>query len=76
MFLIVCEMIFCFMIFNTLSYKKTDRWYYEYYEWTDEWPDDYYGWTDGYYEWTNEYYEQTDEWTDDTTSEQTSAISR
>ena len=28
-----------------ISYKKTDRQYYEYYEWTDE-----------YYEWTGEYY--------------------
>ena len=32
---------------------KTDRQYYEYYEWIDE----YYEWADEYYEWTDEYYE-------------------
>ena len=41
-----------------ISYKMTDRQYYEYYEWTDR----YYEWTDGYYEWTNEYYEWTDKY--------------
>ena len=29
----------------SISYKKTDREYYEYYEWTNR-----------YYEWTDEYY--------------------
>ena len=33
---------------NLISYKKTDRWYYEHYEWTNEW-------TDEYYELKNEY---------------------
>ena len=28
------------IIANRSSYKKTNRWYYEYYEWTDEWPDE------------------------------------
>ena len=41
-----------------ISYKITDRQYYEYCEWTDR----YYEWTDGYYEWANKYYEQTNEW--------------
>ena len=31
---------------KTISYKNTDKLYYEYYEWTDR-----------YYDWTNEYYE-------------------
>ena len=35
--------------------KKTDKQYYEYYEWTDRY----------YYEWTNEYYKWADEWTDE-----------
>ena len=41
----------CFYSFNNLPFmpisdKKTDRQYYEHYEWTDR-----------YYEWTDEYYE-------------------
>ena len=55
-----------------ISYKKTDRKYYGYYEWTDkycEWIDEYYvsrqtstttwtnEWSDEYSEWINEYYE-------------------
>ena len=32
-----------------ISYKKTGRLYYEYYEWTDR----YYEWTDEYYEWAD-----------------------
>ena len=58
-----------------ISYKKTDR---QYYEWTDR----YYKWTDEYYEWTNEYYEWPDkqckwknkyyEWEKSTTSDQAS----
>ena len=36
-----------------ISYKKTDRQDYGYYEWTDR----YYEWTDEYYEWISEYYE-------------------
>ena len=47
-----------------ISYKKTDREYYEYYEWTDE----YYEWTNEYYEGVNEYYE----WEKSTTSDQAS----
>ena len=43
------------------NYKKTDRQYYQCYEWTDE----YYEWTDRYYEWTDECYEWTEEWTDE-----------
>ena len=30
---------------NVSKSKKTDRQYYEYYEWTDEWSDEYYEWT-------------------------------
>ena len=41
-----------------ISYKKTNRWYYGYYEWTDR----YYEWTDGYYEWTNEWTDEYYEW--------------
>ena len=45
------------IIFLRVSDKKTDRQYYEYYEWTDR-----------YYEWTDEYYE----WEKSTTSDQAS----
>ena len=44
--------------FKKISDKKTDRLYYDYYEWEDryyEWTDEYYEWTSVYYEWTNEY---------------------
>ena len=52
-----------------ISYKKTDRQYYKYYQWTDryyEWTDEYYEWTNewtgGYYEWENEYHEWRNEY--------------
>ena len=31
-----------------ISYKKTNRQYYEYYKLTDEWPDENYQWASGY----------------------------
>ena len=52
-----------------ISYKKTDRQYYEYYEWTnryyewtDEWTDEFYELTDEYYKWKNEYCEWVNEY--------------
>ena len=27
-----------------INHKKTNRLYYEYYEWTDKWPEEYYEW--------------------------------
>ena len=64
--------------FLWISAKKTNRQYYEYYQWTDryyEWTDEYYEWTDEYYEWKNEYYELKNEyfeWEKSTTSGQAS----
>ena len=49
---------------KTISYKNTDKLYYEYYEWTDR----YYDWTNEYYEWVNESYE----WEKSTSSDQAS----
>ena len=43
-----------------ISYKKTNRSYYGYYEWTNR----YYQQTDEYYEWIDGYYEWSNEWTD------------
>ena len=50
---------------QSISDKKTHRYYCEYYQLTDryyEWTDDYYEWTNKYYEGTNKYYEWVKEY--------------
>ena len=74
-----------FFLLSLISDKKTDRYYYKYYQWTErcyEWTDEYYKltdecneWTDEYYEWADEYYEWKNEyydWEKSTASDQAS----